>query len=698
MALLIPGICTIDISDKLASIFTQVKEVNVLDSKDDTNLAVLNRPELGITFTKLHCWKLTQYEKCVFLDADVLVIKNSDELFERDELSAAPDVGWPDCFNSGVFVYAPSEARFADLVAFANSHGSFDGADQGLLNLYFHDWAHKDIAKHLPFIYNMCSVAMYSYAPAYRQYGENVKIVHFIGNTKPWLQHYDTATGIVQPPPGCAHLQPLIQTWWNIFCDNVHSQLSDNMADEFVTTDWRISNPSASPCSNHDPLKSHERFREDEFLNEPDFSEFKDPWENYCEPVKYQINPSNEAATSQEHDALDSLSCSSEKHSKIEKIDPNSAQCKFVTQSRIVNDDEAKDTQEHTINHGLNVVNRIINQYEHTCKTMISETKNDNVPSVSLTSGPLDNPLPTVDPFNVEKQTDSSSSSKVDNKTGGIAGALSKMTLEEVRTEEQSSVDEGMRKFNWEQGQIDYMGADSFDNIMKKIHQTIAAGEPSESTEKKTQKHEKSKESGQMEAAVEATNVTRPEIPEGNLSNPAQVVSIIDAERISLDQGALVQDFEPVKEKDSPNESERKVDTQIGSQENVAPATDALSSTSVVRVEQESAQSESQILVVCPRPQETEIINRSEITLNISDVGSIPIDLTTSRPAQVDSETTLDVEKRISDPTIESRLINACSIESSNLPTQADPDEAPIPPKRKAKNSKEAAGNTDPAT
>ncbi|XP_014229687.1 glycogenin-1 isoform X1 [Trichogramma pretiosum] len=509
VVLITPGVSQ-SMRDKLASIFTQVQEVNVLDSKDDTNLAVLNRPELGITFTKLHCWKLTQYEKCVFLDADVLVIKNSDELFERDELSAAPDVGWPDCFNSGVFVYAPSDARFADLVAFANSHGSFDGADQGLLNLYFHDWAHKDIAKHLPFIYNMCSVAMYSYAPAYRQYGENVKIVHFIGNTKPWLQHYDTATGIVQPPPGCAHLQPLIQTWWNIFCDNVHSQLSDNM--------------------------------------------------------------------------------------------------------------------------------------------------------------------------------------------GGIAGALSKMTLDEVRTEEQSSVDEGMRKFNWEQGQIDYMGADSFDNIMKKIHQTIAAGEPSESTEKKTQKHEKSTESGQMEAAVEATNVTRPEIPEGNLSNPAQVVSIIDTERISLGQGALVQDFEPVKEKDSPNESERKVDTQIGSQENVAPATDALSSTSVVRVEQESAQSESQILVVCPRPQETEIINRSEITLNISDVESSPIDLTTSIPAQVDSETTLDVEKRISDPMIESRSINACSVESSNLPSQADPDEAPIPPKRKAKNSKEAAGNTDPAT
>jgi len=59
----------------LESVFSLVQEVNVLDSGDAANLAVLTRPELGITFTKLHCWKLTQYGKCVFLDADTLVRK-----------------------------------------------------------------------------------------------------------------------------------------------------------------------------------------------------------------------------------------------------------------------------------------------------------------------------------------------------------------------------------------------------------------------------------------------------------------------------------------------------------------------------------------------------------------------------------------------------------------------------------------------
>ena len=57
----------------LSLLFDELVEVDVLDSKDATHLAMLKRPELGITFTKIHCWNLTQYEKCVFLDADTMV-------------------------------------------------------------------------------------------------------------------------------------------------------------------------------------------------------------------------------------------------------------------------------------------------------------------------------------------------------------------------------------------------------------------------------------------------------------------------------------------------------------------------------------------------------------------------------------------------------------------------------------------------
>ena len=58
---------------QLKSAFDEVVDVSLLDSKDKVNLSLMERPELGVTFTKLHCWRLVQYTKCVFLDADTMV-------------------------------------------------------------------------------------------------------------------------------------------------------------------------------------------------------------------------------------------------------------------------------------------------------------------------------------------------------------------------------------------------------------------------------------------------------------------------------------------------------------------------------------------------------------------------------------------------------------------------------------------------
>ena len=55
------------------------------------------------------------------------VLSNIDELFDRAEFSAAPDPGWPDCFNSGVFVFQPSLETHGLLLRHAVDHGSFDG-------------------------------------------------------------------------------------------------------------------------------------------------------------------------------------------------------------------------------------------------------------------------------------------------------------------------------------------------------------------------------------------------------------------------------------------------------------------------------------------------------------------------------------------------------------------------------------------
>lgn len=59
--------------EALQSIFDEVCAVDVMDSGDAAHLTLMKRPDLGVTFTKLHCWTLTHYSKCVFMDADTLV-------------------------------------------------------------------------------------------------------------------------------------------------------------------------------------------------------------------------------------------------------------------------------------------------------------------------------------------------------------------------------------------------------------------------------------------------------------------------------------------------------------------------------------------------------------------------------------------------------------------------------------------------
>ncbi|KAM6149244.1 glycogenin-2-like [Rhynchocyon petersi] len=223
----------------LSRVFDEVIQVDPIDSADHTHLAFLKRLELGISLTKLQCWTLTQYSKCVFMDADTLVLSNIDELFDRRELSAAPHPGWPDCFNSGVFVFQPSLATHGRLLQHAADHGSFDGADQGLLNSFFSDWSTADIRKRLPFIYNLASTTAYTYSPAFRQFGAGAKVVHFLGPAKPWTyKDNPQSNSIVGDSVGSdsTHQVAFLNLWWNIYWASILPLLE---------SPWDISQPEA---------------------------------------------------------------------------------------------------------------------------------------------------------------------------------------------------------------------------------------------------------------------------------------------------------------------------------------------------------------------------------------------------------------------------------------------------------------------
>ncbi|KNE61554.1 hypothetical protein AMAG_06370 [Allomyces macrogynus ATCC 38327] len=200
--------------DRLAAAFDHMHRVDPI-CVDDSRLALLRgRSELRSSFTKLRAWTLVQYDRVVLLDADTLVLRNVDGLLDRAQLSAAPDAGWPDMFNSGVMVIEPSLATFHALRAELRAHGSLDGGDQGLLNQFFGATWRANPALHLPFTDNVTPSQSYMCIPALRAFGDTIRIVHFIGRVKPWHCHTGPNGHIVAPGPVSEDLRLLVQRWW----------------------------------------------------------------------------------------------------------------------------------------------------------------------------------------------------------------------------------------------------------------------------------------------------------------------------------------------------------------------------------------------------------------------------------------------------------------------------------------------------
>ncbi|KAL8866352.1 MAG: hypothetical protein Q9174_006357 [Haloplaca sp. 1 TL-2023] len=110
-----------DAMTELKTIYDHVILIDPIVNKSPENLYLMHRPDLGSTFTKIALWRQTQFSKIVYLDADMVALRAPDELFDRKSTFAAvPDIGWPDCFNSGLMVLMPDMGEYYSLLALAH--------------------------------------------------------------------------------------------------------------------------------------------------------------------------------------------------------------------------------------------------------------------------------------------------------------------------------------------------------------------------------------------------------------------------------------------------------------------------------------------------------------------------------------------------------------------------------------------------
>lgn len=156
----------------------------------------------------LKIFSLTDYDKIVFIDADMILLKNIDFLFDKPHMSAViagkelhPE--W-DGLNSGLMIIEPNYDEYVGLVSLIEasfqdrSAAGLPFGDQDVLEKYYTDW--KQCSQlHLPSVYNV----LLGYAGVLKEQNiitsiDDVYLYHFTGKQKPWGSFKDNIIVLIK--------------------------------------------------------------------------------------------------------------------------------------------------------------------------------------------------------------------------------------------------------------------------------------------------------------------------------------------------------------------------------------------------------------------------------------------------------------------------------------------------------------------
>lgn len=164
------------------------------------------------TFDKLLVFGLTQFDKIVFLDADIHILHSLDHLFDMPHMSAMiagrsypGNEDWID-LTSGIMTIVPQERLVEQIATMIPRVIEQKGAcgDQDILQAYYSDWT-----KHPELDMGEKYGVIAGYASYYEKHlgyhytdvvddPKSVAIIHYAGEKKPWMQHWSTLSVLKQ--------------------------------------------------------------------------------------------------------------------------------------------------------------------------------------------------------------------------------------------------------------------------------------------------------------------------------------------------------------------------------------------------------------------------------------------------------------------------------------------------------------------
>jgi hypothetical protein len=152
-----------------------------LQEVEEMKIAYETRAKWRKNLTKLRLWQMTKYSKLIYLDADMLVLRNLDHLFAcPGPICAVLDSPVPNKFNGGLLVLSPNETVFDALMEKWDEGVEYADVEQGLLNAFFP--LESIQGNLLPFKYNAHA---YAHKRSITHDLEDIYVVHYT-TFKPW--------------------------------------------------------------------------------------------------------------------------------------------------------------------------------------------------------------------------------------------------------------------------------------------------------------------------------------------------------------------------------------------------------------------------------------------------------------------------------------------------------------------------------